>query len=57
MLFTGVFVATQEAVPPTSTVGGRIIHIGSSTVRYVSFGGASLYTLTKGALSASHAAW
>ena len=47
---TGVFVATQEAVRHM-TVGGRVIHIGSSTVRYVSFGGASLYTLTKGALS------
>jgi NAD(P)-dependent dehydrogenase (short-subunit alcohol dehydrogenase family) len=47
---TGVFVATQEAARHMKA-GGRIIHIGSSTVRYVSFGGASLYTLTKGAVT------
>ncbi|MBX3501164.1 MAG: 3-oxoacyl-ACP reductase FabG [Alphaproteobacteria bacterium] len=47
---TGVFVATQEAARHMRP-GGRIIHIGSSTVRYVAFGGASLYTLTKGAIT------
>ncbi|UJR83652.1 3-oxoacyl-ACP reductase family protein [Sandaracinus amylolyticus] len=47
---TGVFVATQEAVRHMHA-GGRVIHIGSSMVRYAAFGGASLYTLTKGALS------
>lgn len=47
---TGVFVATLEAVRHMP-IGGRVIHIGSSTVRYASFAGASLYTLTKGAVS------
>ncbi|MDX3927754.1 MAG: 3-oxoacyl-ACP reductase family protein [Shinella sp.] len=47
---TGVFVATQEAVRRMRT-GGRVIHIGSSMVRYAAFPGASLYTLTKGAVS------
>jgi 3-oxoacyl-[acyl-carrier protein] reductase len=47
---TGVFVATQEAVRHM-THGGRIIHIGSSMHRYAAFPGASLYTLTKGAVS------
>lgn len=47
---TGVFVATQEAVRHMKP-GGRIIHIGSSMVRYAAFGGASLYTLTKGAVT------
>jgi 3-oxoacyl-[acyl-carrier protein] reductase len=47
---TGVFVATQEAVrhmPP----GGRVIHIGSSMTRYAAFPTASVYTLTKGAIT------
>ncbi|HYD61126.1 MAG TPA: 3-oxoacyl-ACP reductase family protein [Noviherbaspirillum sp.] len=47
---TGVFIATQEAVRHMGT-GGRIIHIGSSMTRYAAFPGASLYTLTKGAIT------
>lgn len=47
---TGVFVSTQEAVRHMRR-GGRIIHIGSSMTRYAAFGGASLYTLTKGAIA------
>ncbi|HYC41971.1 MAG TPA: 3-oxoacyl-ACP reductase family protein [Noviherbaspirillum sp.] len=47
---TGVFVATQEAVRQMSK-GGRVIHIGSSMTRYAAFPGASLYTLTKGAIT------
>ncbi|WP_354673498.1 SDR family oxidoreductase [Cupriavidus alkaliphilus] len=47
---TGVFVATQEAVRHMKT-GGRVIHIGSSMVRYAAFPTASLYTLTKGAIA------
>lgn len=47
---TGVFVATQEAVRHMGQ-GGRIVHIGSSMTRYASFPGASLYTLTKGAIT------
>jgi 3-oxoacyl-[acyl-carrier protein] reductase len=47
---TGVFVATQEAAR-LMKAGGRIIQIGSSTVRYVAFPTASLYTLTKGAIT------
>lgn len=47
---TGVFVATQEAVRHMKT-GGRIIHIGSSMSRYAAFPTASVYTLTKGAVS------
>lgn len=47
---TGVFVATQEAAKIMQN-GGRIIQIGSSTVRYVAFPTASLYTLTKGAIT------
>ncbi len=31
--------------------GGRIIHIGSSMIRYAAFPTASLYTLTKGAVA------
>lgn len=31
--------------------GGRIVHIGSSMTRYAAFAGASLYTLTKGAVA------
>lgn len=47
---TGVFVATQEAVRHMPA-GGRIIHIGSSMTRYAAFPTASVYTLTKGAIS------
>jgi NAD(P)-dependent dehydrogenase (short-subunit alcohol dehydrogenase family) len=47
---TGVFVATQEAVRQMQA-GGRIIHIGSSMTRYAAFPTASLYTLTKGAIT------
>jgi 3-oxoacyl-[acyl-carrier protein] reductase len=47
---TGVFVATQEAVRHMEA-GGRVIHIGSSMTRYAAFPGASLYTLTKGAVT------
>ena len=47
---TGVFVATQEAVHRMKP-GGRIIHIGSSMTRYAAFPTASLYTLTKGAIT------
>ncbi len=47
---TGVFVATQEAVRHMKD-GGRIVHIGSSMTKYASFPGASLYTLTKGAVA------
>ena len=47
---TGVFVATQEAVRHLPR-GGRIVHIGSSMTRYAAFAGASLYTLTKGAIA------
>lgn len=47
---TGVFVATQEAVRSMKP-GGRIVHIGSSMTRYAAFPGASLYTLTKGAVA------
>jgi len=47
---TGVFLATQEASRHMKS-GGRIIHIGSSMVRYAAFPTASLYTLTKGAVA------
>jgi 3-oxoacyl-[acyl-carrier protein] reductase len=47
---TGVFVATQEAIRHMGP-GGRVIHIGSSMTRYAAFPGASLYTLTKGAVA------
>lgn len=47
---TGVFVATQEAVRHMKQ-GGRIIQIGSSMTRYAAFPTASLYTLTKGAIT------
>jgi NAD(P)-dependent dehydrogenase (short-subunit alcohol dehydrogenase family) len=47
---TGVFVATQEAVRHMQA-GGRIVHIGSSMTRYAAFPTASLYTLTKGAIT------
>ena len=47
---TGVFVATQEAVRHMKP-GGRIIHIGSSMTRYAAFPTASVYTLTKGAIT------
>lgn len=47
---TGVYVATQEAVRHMKT-GGRIIHIGSSMTCYAAFPTASVYTLTKGAIT------
>lgn len=47
---TGVFVATQEALKHLPR-GGRIINIGSSMTEYTAIGGASAYTLTKGAVS------
>ncbi len=47
---TGVFVATQEAVRHMKP-GGRIIQIGSSMTRYAAFPTASVYTLTKGAIT------
>lgn len=47
---TGVFVATQEAIRHMKA-GGRIIQIGSSMARYAAFPGASVYTLTKGAIA------
>lgn len=47
---TGVFVATQEAVRHMKA-GGRVIHIGSSMTRYAAFPTASVYTLTKGAVT------
>ncbi|MYM65395.1 SDR family oxidoreductase [Pseudoduganella sp. FT55W] len=47
---TGAVVATQEALRHMDK-GGRIIHIGSSMTRYAAFPTASVYTLTKGALS------
>jgi 3-oxoacyl-[acyl-carrier protein] reductase len=47
---TGVFVATQEAVRHMKP-GGRIVHVGSSMTRYAAFPTASLYTLTKGAIT------
>lgn len=47
---TGVFVATQQALKHMGQ-GGRIIHIGSSMVQYAAFATASVYTLTKGALT------
>ncbi|HMO76918.1 MAG TPA: 3-oxoacyl-ACP reductase family protein [Sphingopyxis sp.] len=47
---TGVFVATQEAARRMGA-GGRIIHIGSSMTRYAAFPTASVYTLTKGAIT------
>ncbi len=47
---TGVFVATQEALRHMSA-GGRIVNIGSSMTRYAAFPTASVYTLTKGAVT------
>ena len=47
---TGVFVATQQALKHMEQ-GGRIIHIGSSMVQYAAFATASVYTLSKGALT------
>ncbi|MTH62177.1 SDR family oxidoreductase [Paracoccus litorisediminis] len=47
---TGIFVATQEAARHMKP-GGRIIRIGSSMTRYAAFPTASLYTLTKGAIT------
>lgn len=47
---TGVFVATQQVLKHMGQ-GGRIIHIGSSMVQYAAFATASVYTLSKGALT------
>jgi len=47
---TGVFVATQQALKHMGQ-GGRIIHIGSSMVQFAAFATASVYTLSKGALT------
>jgi 3-oxoacyl-[acyl-carrier protein] reductase len=47
----GLFVATQEAARHMKE-GGRIIHIGSCNSDRIPFGGASVYTLTKGAVAA-----
>lgn len=47
---TGVFVATQQALKHMGQ-GGRIIHIGSSMLQYAAFATASVYTLSKGALT------
>ncbi len=47
----GVFVATQEAARHMRE-GGRIIHIGSCNSDRTPFPGASVYTLTKGAIAA-----
>lgn len=47
---TGVFVTTQEALRHMKA-GGRIIHIGSSMTQYAAFPTASVYTLTKGAIT------
>ena len=47
----GLFVATQEAARHMHE-GGRIIHIGSCNSDRIPFGGASVYTLTKGAVAA-----
>lgn len=47
---TGVVVATQEALRHMGP-GGRIIHIGSSMTHYGAFPTASIYTLTKSAVS------
>ncbi|WLG64567.1 3-oxoacyl-ACP reductase family protein [Pseudomonas sp. FP1762] len=47
---TGLFVATQQALKHMGQ-GGRIIHIGSSMVQYAAFATASVYTLSKGALT------
>jgi 3-oxoacyl-[acyl-carrier protein] reductase len=47
----GLFVATQEAARHMKE-GGRIIHIGSCNSDRTPFGGASVYTLTKGAVAA-----
>jgi 3-oxoacyl-[acyl-carrier protein] reductase len=46
----GLFVATQEAARHMRD-GGRIIHIGSCNSDRIPFGGASVYTLTKGAVA------
>ncbi len=46
----GVFFATQEALRHMGR-GGRIINIGSTMTEYSAFPTASVYTLTKGAVS------
>jgi 3-oxoacyl-[acyl-carrier protein] reductase len=47
----GAFVTTQEALRHMGR-GGRIINIGSNAVERVAFPTASLYALTKGAITA-----
>jgi len=47
----GLFVATQEAARHMRE-GGRIIHIGSCNSDRIPFAGASVYSLTKGAVAA-----
>jgi NAD(P)-dependent dehydrogenase (short-subunit alcohol dehydrogenase family) len=47
---TGMFVATQETLRHMPK-GGRIVQIGSTMTRYAGFSTASLYTLTKGAIT------
>src|SRR5260221_1890278 len=46
----GVFVAIQASAPHL-TDGGRIITIGSSTAARTAFPGASVYSMTKGAIA------
>lgn len=46
----GVFVAIQTSVPHL-TDGGRIITIGSNTAVRTAFPGASIYSMTKGAIA------
>jgi 3-oxoacyl-[acyl-carrier protein] reductase len=47
----GVFVAIQASVPHL-TDGGRVITIGSNTAVRTAFPGASIYSMTKGAIAA-----
>jgi 3-oxoacyl-[acyl-carrier protein] reductase len=47
----GVFVAIQASVPHL-TDGGRIVTIGSNTAVRTAFAGASVYSMTKGAIAA-----
>ncbi|BAP37064.1 3-oxoacyl-ACP reductase family protein [Acinetobacter guillouiae] len=46
----GVFLATRESLKHMGK-GGRIINIGSTMVNYSGFSGASIYILTKGAIT------
>ncbi len=47
---TGVFLTTRESLKHMGK-GGRIINIGSTMVNYSGFSGASIYILTKGAIT------